>query len=594
VLPGGPAVAEPCKLARFAELPVTMQGMRPLVHAAINGQDALFVADSGAFFSTLTPAAAREFNLRLEPTNVRFNLVGVGGSAQTWITKVPKFTIFDIDVPKVPFLVAGNDLGDGAVGLLGQNVFRLGDVEYDLANGTIAILRTHGECRKTSLAYWANAKGIPYSDIDIESATAEKPHTEGTAYVNGSKIRVMFDTGAGTSVMTLDAARHAGVTPESPGVQPAGMSSGIGRRLIRTWIAPFASFKIGDEEIHNTRLRIGDELLPGTDMLIGADFFLSHHVLVASSQRKLYFTYNGGPVFNLSTLAAPRPDSGQPAAGSSAEPPGPVPAQTGSQPAPAEQLDAAGYARRGSASASRRDYEHALADLTRAIELAPTEAAYFYERGMAYWWDKQPDRALEDFTQAIKLKPDYVPGLMARADLRARRHDPADNITPDLDAADRAAPKAGDMRLALGHLYEHLRNYSAAIVQFDDWINTHNSDDVRMAQARNARCWVRALTGQGLDLALDDCNFAVRKFPKAASFLDSRGLVYLRLGKYDKAIADYDAALALNPKIAWSLYGRGLARQHMGQTAAGATDIGAAEALAPKIAEEAARDGIVP
>src|SRR5215472_16287755 len=104
-----------------------MEGMRPLVHAAINGQDALFVADSGAFYSSLTPAAARQFNLRLEPTNVRFNLVGVG-----------------------------------AVGLLGQNVFRLGDVEYDLANGTIAILRTHGECRKTSLAYWANGKGIPW------------------------------------------------------------------------------------------------------------------------------------------------------------------------------------------------------------------------------------------------------------------------------------------------------------------------------------------------------------------------------------------------------------------------------------------------
>jgi len=88
--PAGPAVAEPCKLARVAELPVTMEGMRPLVHAAINGQDALFVADSGAFYSSLTPAAARQFNLRLEPTNVRFNLVGVGGSAQTWITKVPE------------------------------------------------------------------------------------------------------------------------------------------------------------------------------------------------------------------------------------------------------------------------------------------------------------------------------------------------------------------------------------------------------------------------------------------------------------------------------------------------------------------------
>ncbi len=79
-----------------------------------------------------------------------------------------------------------------------------------------------------------------------------------------------------------------------------------------------------------------------------------------------------------------------------------------------------------------------------------------------------------------------------------------------------------------------------------------------------------------------------------ASYHDSRGLVYLRLGKYAKAISDYDAALALDPKIPWSLYGRGLARQHLGQSAAGEADIAAAKALYPKIAEEAASHGIGP
>lgn len=38
------ARAESCTLARMAELPVTMLGMQPLVHAAINGQDALGAA----------------------------------------------------------------------------------------------------------------------------------------------------------------------------------------------------------------------------------------------------------------------------------------------------------------------------------------------------------------------------------------------------------------------------------------------------------------------------------------------------------------------------------------------------------------------
>jgi tetratricopeptide (TPR) repeat protein len=115
-----------------------------------------------------------------------------------------------------------------------------------------------------------------------------------------------------------------------------------------------------------------------------------------------------------------------------------------------------------------------------------------------------------------------------------------------------------------------------------------------MPRARNARCRARALAGQGLDQALDDCNFAVREDPKVAAFFDSRGLVYLRQGKHDKAIADYDAALRLEPQRAWALYGRGLARLHKGDTAAGQADIAGATALNPKIADQAAKYGIGP
>jgi hypothetical protein len=35
-------------------------------------------------------------------------------------------------------------------------------------------------------------------------------------------------------------------------------------------------------------------------MLLGADFFLSHRIFVSNEQHKVYFTYNGGPVFSAS------------------------------------------------------------------------------------------------------------------------------------------------------------------------------------------------------------------------------------------------------------------------------------------------------
>jgi hypothetical protein len=66
---------------------------------------------------------------------------------------------------------------------------------------------------------------------------------------------------------------------------------------VKTWVAPFASVKIGDEEIKNTKLSIGETQATEFDVLLGADFFLAHHLYVANSQGKLYFTYSGGPVF---------------------------------------------------------------------------------------------------------------------------------------------------------------------------------------------------------------------------------------------------------------------------------------------------------
>src|SRR5664279_1118537 len=144
------------------------------------------------------------------------------------------------------------------------------------------------DCKHALLAYWVTP-GQPVSMMDIGYTTLGRPHTTGTAYVNGAKISVMFDTGAWTSMLSLKAAARAGVKPDSPGVAEIGYSSGIGRSRVKTYSAPISSFKLGDdEEIKNTRLRIADINLDEGDMLLGADFFASHHVFVANSQHRAY------------------------------------------------------------------------------------------------------------------------------------------------------------------------------------------------------------------------------------------------------------------------------------------------------------------
>ncbi len=593
------ATAGQCNIARLPDIPVTMSGMRPTLHAQINGRDALLIADSGAFFSFITPAAVKEYGLSVDPSYQGLTVGGVGGLERAEVTSAKTFTIIGREFKHVDFMIAGSAFGD-AVGILGQNFFRIADVEYDLANGVIRLVEPKDCSRDTSLAYWAAAAHEPYSVVAVDFATPQQPHTRSVAYLNGTKITVVFDTGAPTSLLTLSAAKRAGITPESAGVTPSGDVGGIGHRLAASWITRFNSFKIGDEEIKNATLRFGDIELNAADMLVGVDFFLSHRIYVARSQGRLYFTYNGGPVFDLTARrAAPQSaaagDEGSvPAAGEPATSPPAEPAMADTSARLDQPTDAAGYARRGAASAARHDYQSAIADLTRACELAPTEPSYFYERGVAYRQSKQLDLALTDFDQAIKLKPDDADALIARAVLRTGRHDVADAVAGDLEAADRALPKQAQQHLRIGELYEFIGRPAAAVLQYSKWIDSHPADDLNAPGTLNGRCRARALAGEALDLALSDCNAALRKRPDTPAFLDSRGLVYLRQGNYDRAIADYDAALRRQPKIAWSLYGRGLARLHKGLTAPGQADIAAATALDPGVAARARAYGIAP
>jgi tetratricopeptide (TPR) repeat protein/predicted aspartyl protease len=580
------AFAERCNLGKIAEFPIVMVGMRPLMTAKINDVDVQFVLDSGAFYSTISAPSAAELKLKTSPAPFGFYVTGVHGNADVAIGTAKTFTLAGVPLHNVDFLVGGSEAGQGSIGLLGQNFLHIGDVEYDLGQGAVRLMKA-SDCSKAFLGYWMD-KSTPYSVIELASEPAQKiprlSHTLSSAYINGVEIRVEFDTGAATSILSLKAAARAGIKPDSPGVVNAGTSYGIGRSTFASYIAPFSSFKIGDEEIKHTRLRIGDIDLPNADMLIGADFFLSHRIYVANSQHKLYFTYNGGPVFNLTT--AKRAIT-EPATDASAQQP--------NKQGPASE-DAADYARRGAALASRREFDQALTALARACELAPDNPEYLYLRAMVYLQLKQPTPAMADFDQALKLKPNDLPTLIAHAQLLLQRGD-NDLAVADLETADAIAPREADERYRMAHAYERADRMAPAIAQLTLWIDTH-ADDARLPEALNSRCWDRALQGADLPLALKDCNAALRRADKSSPFYarvsDSRGLVFLRMGDYDKSIADYDASLKINANNAWSLCGRGMDKLHKQKTSDGDADIAQATAVWPRVVEEFKRRGIIP
>jgi tetratricopeptide (TPR) repeat protein len=592
-----------CQLTPLGELPVTMIAMKPTVHAKINGTDAVFIVENSSVNNMLTPAAVAQYKLRVE--------TGVVGSTRdsevpprfVAVSTVKTLTILKIGVPFVDFFIIDLKLPDRVAGVLGQSILGTADVEYDLANGVIRLIRPK-DCSNSPLAYWSAATSKPYAVIDIKPATPLDAHMEGLAYVNGKEMKTLFETTAAYSFLTLEAAKRADITPGSVGVVPAGSGSTAGGH-VTNWLAPIGSFKIGDEEVRNTKMHVSDvALVHRADLVLGADFLLAHRVYVANSQRKLYLTYNGGRVFNLTAAQPPGSDTSaapiaaeQAAAADDAVRAGNEIPATLAPDSPStldNPSDAAGYARRGSASSARRDYERAMADYTRACELAPGEPEYPYQRGLVRLKLNQADLALADFDQAIKLKPNYVPALVARARLHTGSHDAPQSVAADLDAADHALPDNDFARLQLASIYERVGDFPAAVRQYSKWIESHNFTDAHMGAALNSRCWARALWGQELNEALADCDRTIRERSGVAAYYDSRGLVHLRRGEFDRSIADYDMSLKLRPQTAWSLYGRGIAKLRTGRTAEARADIAAAQALQPSIAGEAATYGIKP
>ena len=591
-MPAGPtahAADNKCRLSRILELPITMSSLRPTIPVKINNRDAKFVLDSGAFYSIMSSASAAQYNLKLTPAPFGFRVMGIGGSAEAQIATVKEFTIVGITLKNVEFLVGGSEVA-GYEGLLGQNLLERFDVEYDLATGAIRLFRTE-DCERALLAYWLKP-GQDYSAMHIDAIDPANPHTIGVAYVNGQRIRVAFDTGAFTSLLSSRAAARAGVKPDSEGVVEAGYSGGFGRGRVKTYIGRFDSFKIGDsEEIKNARLRIADIDLRFADMLLGADFFVSHRIFVANREHELFLSYNGGPVFNLSK------DSGAATAANAKEPSDAH--DDGAQPstnAPGVVEDAAVIARRGSALAARRDFVPALANLSKAIELSPNEPEYYFERANAYWANGQADLALADFDHVILLKNDFWPVYLPRAELHLWKKDKAAAMS-DLESLDRFAPPQADVRFSLAEMYGRDEQFTPAIAQYDLWIKNH-PDDSKMVSALGARCLAKALQNQDLDGGLSDCNSAIRvadkKNPANAQLYSNRGMVLLRKGDYRRALADFEADLKIQPKSARALYGRGVAEARMNKRAESDADIAAAETLAPNVGERYQHYGIIP
>lgn len=279
-------------------IPVLLDGgLRPVVTAKVNGKPGRFLVDSSSAVNQISSKYAAAQKLAQAP--------GAGGAPA--IAKAPKFEFAGATLADVPFAVS-DQLADSD-GVIGQTFLHQGDVEYDLAGpaappggrrggggppggGMVKLAKAEG-CEGANLAYWAK-EGDVFYEAALTPVASGAPFTQTEIVVNGVKLRAMFATGKAYTTITEKAAAKAGVKTTDAGVTPLGEGG-------KSWKASFNSVIVGNEEIKNEPLEIDATNDDFYDVLIGADFFSKHHLYVANSQQKIYFTRTAapGPVFNV-------------------------------------------------------------------------------------------------------------------------------------------------------------------------------------------------------------------------------------------------------------------------------------------------------
>lgn len=562
-----PAEAEKCRV-HSVELPVRVVGSRPLVTVKLNGQSVPMLLDSGAFYSFLSEVSAKQLDLPLRRAPGDLTVTGFTGDIEELqATRVKSVELGGERIPDVDFLVGGNDLDTGIMGILGRNILSIADTEYDLAHGMVRLMFPTKPCKEKSMAYWAGDAPVIEVPLLHRGARGIMVATK----VNGKKVDAVLDTGAPSTSLTIATARRAGI--EESDMKILGRVGGAGSKHARVWTTMVGQFELGGEKVTNNRFSVAEVSTREWGILIGLDYFLWHRIYVARSQDKVYVTWNGGAVFAQSEVEGETGHYDQRYA------------------AKAETLaddDAEGLYRRGNAWLVRGQATRALEDLDRAVRLQPT-AANFEARARAKAALKQPREALTDLDESLRLDPTSTGARLFRVPLRMAVGDRA-GAGADLAQLDAQLAPIANHRRDLATLYARRGESALAIRQYDLWIASH-AQDAKVAAARGARCWMRMRMNAELDKAIEDCREAADMDKGDPQSRSNLGWTYLRTGDLPQSLKAFDASIKLM-SMPIALYGRGLARLRSGDTARGQADIEAARREKPGIDGEVRRQGL--
>jgi tetratricopeptide (TPR) repeat protein len=226
------------------------------------------------------------------------------------------------------------------------------------------------------------------------------------------------------------------------------------------------------------------------------------------------------------------------------------------------------YCNRGSLWYYLHDYQGAIRDYNRAIQLSPNFAKAYYLRGRARAQLKDDLGAKAEFDEAIRLKPDFAEAYESRGNIWSKLGDEQAAIT-DYDQAIRLKPIVVEAYRGHDDLHGKIQDDPSAIVN-PDQTNHQRESQYFFKTEKSSFYFLRGV----LSYLYSDYQDAIVRFEKAiqenpksiniiSHYYYLIGISHLKLKDYPSAISIGDRLTDLAPDLILGYKIRGRAHAHL-------------------------------
>lgn len=209
------------------------------------------------------------------------------------------------------------------------------------------------------------------------------------------------------------------------------------------------------------------------------------------------------------------------------------------------------YVGRGLVYSSMGQHDLAIIDLDRAIALAPEYSAFLYiNRGVAHSTNGQYHRSIEDYNLALEFVPNDSSALLNRGNAYSALNQ-YEQAVEDYSQIIEQDPESGIAYRHRGYTYSSLEQFQLAIEDYSQAIAFGNGYyDVYYLRGE------AYFALEQYQQAIDDFGRAISLVPEFADAYNRRGEAYFVLEQFDLSLENYEQALELNPRFIDALYNR--------------------------------------